>query len=537
MEIRQLFLQLNEAYLVIDITAFEPVVLNAAACSLLCTSEDTFIENPLWIDVFTPLLNKEELPNAFVFNAAGGAFQAQLSPLNCAGNAYIALHINHVMPTDQEIHNFYNLIDNLGAYVFCKDLNYRYTYANRRVCDLFEKSLDDIIGKNDHELFCEETGETLVEESDRHVIETGTPIEKEEFIFVPSLNEMRTYLAAKKPLFDDEGNVSGLCGISTDITSQKNTEQQLRDNEQTLNTILDNVGAYIFIKDKDCRFRYINKLTEELFQKSSEDIVGMSNFELLGPEQGDEFERTDREVFSSGQPLRCIETFHDGDDTYYYWTVKIPMKNDSGVIDSYIGISTDITEQKRLEHEVRKSNKKLKKTIKEINLLKDELQLQATHDALTGLYNRRFLEEHTSMVFSEKQRTPTSLIMLDIDHFKTINDRLGHQAGDEILKHLADVMLEECRSTDLICRYGGEEFLILLPATDLQTAFQKAEWIRKEYEISVTAAFPEAKGSSVSIGVAASPNQGADFISVYQAADNALYKAKRLGRNRSSLAE
>ena len=537
MELRQLFLQLNEAYIVIDFATKEPVVLNSAACSLLDITEEDFTKSSLWKEVFTPKLNRKEPLNSFLFNVKDCIFQTQCSPLSDSDSTYAALHISHVLPTDQEIHNFYNLIDNLGAYVFCKDINYRYTYANRRVCELFEQSLDDILGKSDHELFCEETGEILVEESDRHVIETGTPIEKEEHFFVPSLNEMRTYLAAKKPLFDDDGNVSGLCGISTDITNQKRTEQQLRDNEQTLNTILDNVGAYIFIKDTDCRFRYINKLTEQLFQKSSEEIVGMSNCELLGPEQGEEFERTDREVFTSGQPLRCIETFHVGDDTYYYWTVKIPMRNESGDIDSYIGISSDITEQKRLEHEVRKSNKKLKKTIKEINLLKDELQLQATHDALTGLYNRRFLEEHTSMIFSDKQRTPTSLLMLDIDHFKTINDRLGHQVGDEILKHLANVMSEECRSTDLICRYGGEEFLILLPATDIQTAYQKAEWIRKEYEISVGAAFPEAKGSSVSIGVAAAPNQGTDFISVYQAADTALYKAKSLGRNRSSLAK
>ena len=155
--------------------------------------------------------------------------------------------------------------------------------------------------------------------------EDGEVIEKEEVNYVPGVDEYRHYLTVKKPLHNEHGEIIGLFGISTDVTEQKVADRRLRDSETKLSTILDNVGAYVYIKDSDRRFRYINKKTEELFGLSSEKILGMNNYELLGEVQGEEFDRTDRQVFEAGTRMACIETFNAGDETYNIVTIMVEL--------------------------------------------------------------------------------------------------------------------------------------------------------------------------------------------------------------------
>ncbi len=537
MPLCSIFNQLKQAYLVINLDDWLPVVVNSAAAQLLAEDLDSLPQSELWQGSLVPLLNDHHQVDDPVFYHRKTLFQLNCSKVKESGCDYLVLNITKATPSKEQLHNLFSLLDNLGAYVYCKDKNYRYTFVNRQVCELFSCEPEQIIGKDDSALFDSATAQRLIKESDQFVINDAQTIEKEEVNFLPHLNEQRHYLSVKKPLFDDLDRVSGLFGISTDITELKQTQQKLYESEQRLSTILDNVGAYIFIKDSDCRFCYINKKTEELLQCSSDSVMGLNNFEMFDQEQAEEFEETDRQVFANGQRIDCLECLNLAGDIRYYWTVKIPLQNDQGEIDRYIGISTDITEQKRLEYQVRESNRQLQNQVDEISRLRDELHIQATHDALTGLYNRRFLEEHAHLAFTDSQRGAASILMLDVDHFKSVNDSLGHKKGDEVLQLLAGVLREECRANDLVCRYGGEEFLILLPNAEIDVAYQKAEWIRKRYQKSVEQKIPDAKGSTVSIGVAASPNSGKDFISVYQAADKALYRAKKEGRNRSIRAE
>ena len=531
MSIKSLFSQLNEAFLIIDRTQPQQPFINEAASKVLSIEDHALLNSPFWQEHLEPIAIGSPIPKEHSAYFEGKNYLLSFSEVNDPETTYLVVHIKADTPSEETLHNFFDLVDNLGAYVFCKDTEFNYTYANQQVCELFDCPLEEIIGHNDYKFFGEETGKKLIETYDKPVIDQGKTQRNEERLFVENLNEHRHYLSVKKPLFDPNGQVRGLFGISTDITAEKETQTKLRESELRLRTILDNVGAYIYIKDKDRRFKYINKLTEELFQKKSDEIVGMTNIELLGQEQGEEFDQTDRQVFEIGEKVTCLETFSTPDEIYYYWSVKIPLQNEQGEIDHYIGISTDITDQKNLEHQVRQSHRELEVRLEEINKLKDELQNQATHDALTGLFNRRYLEEHIPLIFADPNRAPTSLLMVDIDNFKAINDNHGHGIGDKTLAYLADTLRAECRNNDLICRYGGDEFLVVLPNTPQSSALKKAEWIRKSFQLNLTNALPELKKNSISIGISTSPDNADSFEKLYHSSDKALYEAKKKGRN------
>ncbi|MCQ6559576.1 sensor domain-containing diguanylate cyclase [Paenibacillus mendelii] len=162
---------------------------------------------------------------------------------------------------------------------------------------------------------------------------------------------------------------------------------------------------------------------------------------------------------------------------------------------------------------------------------KASLSLAASTDQLTGLYNRRMLEEMMNKWLA--QGTPYSIIVLDIDRFKTVNDRYGHQIGDEVLKHLARIMSDCVRLGDVCCRFGGEEFVILLPQASSQTTMKIAEDIRMTMESTMS---PCGEPVTVSLGVAEYPLHANNPEKLFQLADSALYAAKHEGRNRTVVA-
>lgn len=164
-----------------------------------------------------------------------------------------------------------------------------------------------------------------------------------------------------------------------------------------------------------------------------------------------------------------------------------------------------------------------------------ELQPLADQDELTELYNRRYFNAEAKRQISawRRFRNPLSLIMLDIDHFKEINDIHGHAAGDQVLMRLATVLRSQTRDIDTICRYGGEEFVILLPFTDLRGAIAKAEQIRHAIAVQQVRWDGRYIRFKVSLGVAELANSAWDAETLVTAADQALYQAKHEGRNRT----
>ena len=167
--------------------------------------------------------------------------------------------------------------------------------------------------------------------------------------------------------------------------------------------------------------------------------------------------------------------------------------------------------------------------------LRDTLRQQTLRDPLTGLYNRRFLEEYLvhERVRATRKNRPLSVIMLDIDHFKRVNDTFGHDAGDAVLRRMGLVLQGHVRGSDIACRIGGEEFALLLPEASLMIAYQRAERILDTVRHMQIKHRGQTLGAiTVSLGVAAFPKHGDTPEALIRAADQALYQAKQSGRNK-----
>ncbi len=170
----------------------------------------------------------------------------------------------------------------------------------------------------------------------------------------------------------------------------------------------------------------------------------------------------------------------------------------------------------------------------EARRLLDSLRESALRDALTGLHNRRFLEEYveTLVATTRRKKQRLSVLLMDLDHFKQVNDNFGHDVGDEVLKALSRVLQEQVRTSDLVIRYGGEEFLVILQESDDYSGYRMAEKIRQAVEAMKIQISSGILRKTISIGVAGFPADGSDVWEVIKCADIALYQAKEQGRNR-----
>jgi diguanylate cyclase (GGDEF)-like protein len=167
--------------------------------------------------------------------------------------------------------------------------------------------------------------------------------------------------------------------------------------------------------------------------------------------------------------------------------------------------------------------------------LRSKLENQSIRDGLTGMFNRRFMEIALDRELrrAERQKKPVTVMMLDVDHFKKFNDTFGHEAGDMVLREVAETMRLFVRSDDIVCRYGGEEFVIILPELATEAAMERAEVLRRLIgEISLQHRGQTLRQITISIGVAVYPHHGDAPDILLRAADRALYEAKHQGRNR-----
>jgi diguanylate cyclase (GGDEF)-like protein len=172
--------------------------------------------------------------------------------------------------------------------------------------------------------------------------------------------------------------------------------------------------------------------------------------------------------------------------------------------------------------------------------LRETLRQQSIHDPLTGLHNRRYLQEvmQRELARTERKKNMLAVIILDVDHFKRFNDTYGHEAGDAVLRNLAQLIGRQIRGSDIACRYGGEEFILVLPEASLSIARQRCELLREAaLGMRVMLSGQTLGPVSISLGLALFPQHGNTVEELIQAADAALYRAKQTGRNRLMIAD
>lgn len=411
----------------------------------------------------------------------------------------------------QELQQLKAIFNEIGAYIFTKDLAGRYTYANQAVLDLFGCTLAQLQGQDDSRFFNLNDSDAL-RRNDRQVLEQQITVADEEINYIKATGEPRTYLSVKKPMYDEKERLIGLCGIATDITERKAIEAKLAEQHQLLEIILAHVDAYIYMKDTNHRYLYVNQKTSELFGMPPEQMVNMRDDDLLSAESAAQLQQMDEMVFTTGETQAGEEClFDEQGKMHYYWSVKVPFVLANGT-PTLIGFSSDITE---LHH------------------LKEQLHAQSVRDSLTELYNRRFFFElcEKQLNFNNRHHSHSVLILMDVDQFKVINDRFGHPLGDKALIHLGKVMQPVLRSEDVLARIGGDEFAILLPDTHLTAAASLAERLRRTV-MSKPLALPDGSDLVITISAGLVQNEhGEQMESFYARADQMLYRAKQIGRN------
>jgi diguanylate cyclase (GGDEF)-like protein/PAS domain S-box-containing protein len=310
------------------------------------------------------------------------------------------------------------------------------------------------------------------------------------------------------------GHIASAPGIPADIANFKRLESELLEKNALLESVLENVDACIYTKDRQRRYTYANAKMAAVVGREPADLLGRTDEELVPADIAAGWRVLDDRVFETGEKQSGEEISRSPDgEVRHFWVVQIPQRDSRGEVNSLVGISTDFTKFYRL---------------------KEELVRQATTDELTGTRNRRSLLETARKEFSRAARYghPLSVLMLDIDHFKRINDSHGHDAGDQVLKAVADAFRRELRDSDVLGRFGGEEFGVILPNTSRGGAAAVGERLRARIDaLRLAGDWDGDITPKVSVGVACA--QGTSRIEdVIKRADQALYAAKAAGRNR-----
>ena len=296
--------------------------------------------------------------------------------------------------------------------------------------------------------------------------------------------------------------------------------------------VMEHLPEMVFVLDANETIIDANAVAQKWLGKPLEQILGRDPIEVFRewPQLLQRFffmEYHREEVELPTDPIRTFEV------------ISTPILNESGNLEGRIILAYDITDRKKLEVALTSTNHELQIQLEENERLRVQLQEQAIRDPLTGVFNRRYLAEalDRETARATRENTPFSLIILDVDHFKKVNDTYGHKCGDLVLKSLASFLVENTRRSDIVCRYGGEEFVILMPDAAVDDARDRAELFRQNFEALSHPCDDKQIRVTFSAGAASFPIHAGSSESLLVAADEALYRSKAEGRNRVSVFE
>jgi len=300
--------------------------------------------------------------------------------------------------------------------------------------------------------------------------------------------------------------------------------------------VFDQAAVGIALMNRDLKFIEANRRWLEMFGYTAEEMSALSPSHLTPAEDGFvSCERVEALLGSEVDQYRGERRLVRKDGSLFWGDLSASVLRDGdNAVSVILTFLIDITGHKLTEDKLQASNERLEAQLAENRLLQEKLRDLAVRDPLTGLFNRRYMEETLRRELSRSAREdrPLSLVMIDIDRFKQLNDTYGHPAGDLVLKELAALLLRHLRSEDIVCRFGGEEFVAILPGAPLMTAAQRAESWRLAFQELCIVYEDQVLNATLSMGIAEYPRHGATGEDLLFQADSAMYMAKRAGRNR-----
>ncbi len=301
-------------------------------------------------------------------------------------------------------------------------------------------------------------------------------------------------------------------GVRIEITRIKHESIRRRRSEKQLRMIFNNAGIGIGIADQNGILKRVNPNWIQISGYSREELLGKSILNFVCDEERPELLRMIAGIrnLKKKRIVRQMRFVNKNGSTDWEDITLTAYENGNGE-HTLIALMENINEQKKLE---------------------EQLQHAATHDALTGLHNRAFLSERLEEYWrlSSRHQRPLTFCMADFDHIKGSIDHFGHQAGDEALRHFASILEQEARSSDVVGRYGGEEFVVILPETDLSGAIPCFERIRERIKTDQIRLGDNVFTITATFGLATlQPGWGVEDI--IKKADQALYRGKAAGRD------
>ena len=411
---------------------------------------------------------------------------------------------------------FETALDQIPTYIYMKDRERRYVYANRPTLELFKRTEASLKGATDADFFPPETV-TWLKAIDTRVLDMAENTAEEVVVADPD-GERRVYLEVKTPIYDidDPTKIWGLCGISTDITDRQQREANLEESEARFRATFDEAAIGMALVRKDGTFSRANVALCRSLGYTEAELKEMNFQQLTHPDDLEKDLSLLGEVIAGARQSYQMEKryIRKGGEVIWALLSVATVRDHDGGVRYFISQIQDISERRRMV---------------------EKLRDQANLDYLTGLYNRRYFIERGTQELARANRyaKPLSLLMLDVDEFKQINDTRGHRTGDLVLRHLSRVLGETLRSVDFCGRLGGEEFAVLLPETDAAAAQEIAERLRAA--VAGSAVVPEDGPPvryTISLGVTTLGASDSNIDTLLGLADKGLYKAKRSGRNR-----
>lgn len=392
-----------------------------------------------------------------------------------------------------EYNLFKLLVDNIPQPVWIKDLNLRFIYTNKEYRDIYKDVDREFIGHNDEEIF----DGVVREECHRYcnqVINTLEPLTEEGYI---NGSHRKVTIV---PLID-EGQITALAGIYANLDI-------IEEQENILKVVMDTLPGMVFYKDKYGKYVYVNKEFNNFYNReSSEELIGKTNYDIHPSEElAEKYTKEDNYVMQNKKSICTQTTLNTSEGKEIYTeAVKVPVIDKNGASVGVVGLILDITEKKEAE---------------------EKLKRLSFTDSLTGLYNRAYFDEKAQEILCE-ECLPVGVIMGDANGLKLVNDTLGHNQGDELLKLAANVFKDVCDENQLVFRTGGDEFVILVPNT---TDYECESIIKRIYK-QCMAYKHDLIEVSLSLGFSVTNNLNKSVYDALKEADDRVYRQKLLQRN------